>query len=53
MANLTKQHNYKIEGLDELSRQYNDFIDGTYDCIDRFVLNAWHPLGQSPGGFRT
>ncbi len=39
--------------LDELSMEYNDFIDGTYDCIDRFVLNAWYPLGQSPGGFRT
>ena len=25
----------------------------TYDVVDRIVLNAYFPLGQSPGGFRT
>ena len=26
-------------------------MDGTYDCIDRIVLNAYFFMGQSPGGF--
>lgn len=39
--------------LDEFSEYYADFLDGTYDCVDRFVLNAYFGLAQSPGGFRT
>lgn len=39
--------------LDEFSDYYADFLAGTYDCIDRLVLNAYFKLGQSPGGFRT
>ena len=39
--------------LDELSEYYADFLDGTYDCVDRIVLNGYFRLGQSPGGFRT
>ncbi len=35
-----------------LSEQYGDFLDGTYDCVDRIVLNAYFPLGHNPGGFR-
>lgn len=38
---------------DNFSSYYKDFIDGTYDCVDRIVLNAYYPLGQSGGGFRT
>jgi hypothetical protein len=38
---------------DELSAAYHDLLDGTYDCVDRIVLNAYDPLGASPGGFRT
>ena len=26
---------------------------GTYDCVDRIVLNGYFRLGYSPGGFRT
>ena len=26
--------------LDELSRRYEDLLAGSYDCIDRIVLNA-------------
>jgi len=37
---------------DELSDYYGDFLDGTYDCVDRIVLNAYNPLCTSPGGFR-
>jgi len=39
--------------LDELSEYYADLLDGTYDCVDRIVLNGYFRLGQSPGGFRT
>lgn len=39
--------------LDEFSDYYADFLDGTYDCVDRIVLNGHFRLGCSPGGFRT
>jgi len=38
---------------DEFSASYSDLLDGTYDCVDRLVLNAYNPLCASPGGFRT
>ena len=28
-------------------------MTGSYDCVDRIVLNAFFPLGHNPGGFRT
>ena len=37
---------------DELSNYYADFLDGSYNCVDRVVLNAYFGLGHSPGGFR-
>lgn len=37
---------------DELCKQYMEFLDNTYDCIDRIVLNAYFIFGQGPGGFR-
>ena len=38
---------------DEFSTSYSDLLDGTYDCVDRLVLNAYNALCASPGGFRT
>jgi len=38
---------------DELSRRYEDLLTGSYDCVDRVVLNAYFSLGSGPGGFRT
>lgn len=38
---------------DEFSQQYREHLDDTYDCVDRIVLNAYLPLAQSGGGFRT
>jgi len=38
---------------DEFTHYYAEFLDGTYDCVDRIVLNGYFWLGQSPGGFRT
>jgi hypothetical protein len=39
--------------LDDFSTYYADFLGGTYDCVDRIVLNAYFRMGQTPGGFRT
>src|SRR5260370_7044449 len=38
---------------DALTTYYADLLDGSYDCVDRIVLNANFGLGYSPGGFRT
>ncbi len=38
---------------EEFSLRYSDLVTGSYDCVDRIVLNAFFPLGYHPGGFRT
>jgi hypothetical protein len=38
---------------DDFSLRYGDLLTGSYDCVDRIVLNAFFPLGHNPGGFRT
>ena len=38
---------------DELSVRYGDLLTGSYDCVDRIVLNAYFSLGHRPGGFRV
>ena len=38
---------------DEFSANYEEYLDGSYDCIDRIVLSAYFKLGTSAGGFRT
>jgi hypothetical protein len=38
---------------DEFCNYYQEYLDGTYDCVDRIVLNAYFYLAQSAGGFRT
>jgi hypothetical protein len=37
---------------DEFSDDYADLLDGSYDGVDRIVLNGYFPLGQPGGGFR-
>ncbi len=39
--------------VDGVSERYGDLLSGSYDCVDRVVLNAYFSLGHSPGGFRT
>jgi hypothetical protein len=39
--------------IDEFSERYADLLTGSYDCVDRIVLNAYFPLGHNPGGFRV
>jgi hypothetical protein len=38
---------------DDFCERYGDLLAGSYDCVDRIVLNAFFPLGHNPGGFRT
>ena len=38
---------------DDFAARYAGLLTGSYDCVDRIVLNAYYPLGSSPGGFRT
>ena len=33
---------------DEFSLRYSDLVTGSYDCVDRIVLNAFYPLGYHP-----
>jgi hypothetical protein len=38
---------------DDFSQYYAELLEDTYDCVDRVVLNAFYPLGQTGGGMRT
>ena len=38
---------------DDFSERYGDLLTGSYDCVDRIVLNAYYPMGHAPGGFRV
>lgn len=38
---------------DGLSMLYQDLLTGSYDCVDRIVLNAYFRQGHSGGGFRV
>jgi hypothetical protein len=38
---------------DGLSKRYADLLTGSYDCVDRIVLNAYFRMGHHPGGFRV
>lgn len=39
--------------VDGLSKRYQDLLTGSYDCVDRIVLNAYFRMGHNPGGFRV
>lgn len=38
---------------DQLTETYADLLEGSYDCPDRIVLNAYFGMGHSAGGFRS
>ena len=42
----------EVTEQDEFSEYYADFLDGSYDCVDRIVLNAYFPLIQTAAGWR-
>ena len=35
------------------SERCRDLLTGSYDCVDRIVLNAYFSMAHSPGGFRV
>jgi hypothetical protein len=37
---------------DGMSTLYQDLLTGSYDCVDRIVLNAYFRMGHNPAGFR-
>jgi hypothetical protein len=37
---------------DDFTERYGALLTGSYDCVDRVVLNAFFPIGHNPGGFR-
>jgi len=37
---------------DQLSELHSDILDGSYDCVDRIILNAFSPMGRDPGALR-
>jgi hypothetical protein len=37
---------------DRLSDRCEDLLTGSYDCVDRIVLNGYFRMGHNPGGFR-
>ena len=39
--------------LDAFSAYHAHLIEGSYDCVDRLVVNCYYQLGQTGGGFRT
>ena len=39
--------------MDGLSTRYQNLLSGSYDCVDRIVLNAYFRMGHGPGGFRV
>lgn len=39
--------------MNALIERYQDLLQGSYDCVDRIVLNAYFSMGHSPGGFRV
>jgi hypothetical protein len=38
---------------DDFCERYGNLLTGSYDCVDRIVLNAYFSLGHNPGGFRV
>src|SRR4029077_1463874 len=49
-----RQPSYNVPRMtDGLSTLYRDLLGGSYDCVDRIVLNAYFRMGHDPGGFRV
>ena len=42
-----------MEAKDSLTNHYKPLLEGTYNCIDRIVLNAYCPMLLVPGGLRN
>ena len=51
VTTTTRDREVKI-GHFPISGHYSDLLDGSYDCVDRIVLNDYFRLAYSAGGFR-
>jgi hypothetical protein len=49
----SRQKGAGVRQRDELCQRYGDLLEGSYDCVDRLVLNAYLSMCHSPGGFRV
>jgi DNA-binding transcriptional ArsR family regulator len=38
--------------VDDFSQRYSELLQGSYDCVDRIILNAFYSVAHSAGGFR-
>jgi hypothetical protein len=38
---------------DDFSTYCDEELEGSYDCVDRMVVNAYYTMGQTAAGFRT
>ena len=43
----------EMKTKDTLTQYYKNYLEGTYDCVDRIVLRAYYPYGVQPGGVRV
>ena len=52
---MTGAYGRGVRAKDDLSRRYDreNLLEGSYDCVDRVVLNGYLSICHSPGGFRT
>jgi hypothetical protein len=41
-----------MKPTDDFSRYYEEHVEGIYECLDRIVINAYFPMGQTGGGMR-
>jgi len=39
--------------VDDFTEYHEELLEGHYDCVDRIVVNAYFPLAQGAGGYRT
>jgi hypothetical protein len=42
-----------MNDLVEFTAYHAELLDGSYDCMDRLVLNAYFPIGMTGGGLRS
>jgi hypothetical protein len=42
-----------MNAMDDFSTYSAELLEGTCDCVDRIVLNAYFAMGQTGGGLRT
>jgi hypothetical protein len=42
-----------VKPADDFSTYLAQFLEGSYDCLDRITVNAFYQLGQTGGGIRS